>query len=182
MNAYQKYKKLINSFVLVAFLLLPWVLLASEQEAKKESDSAKEHGKDPAKEGAPAGEHGEKKPAEKEKKPSKEEVQETMLNPNRIRIQEFNISRFGANDKVIGIISLFFYIEFNERETAYKASASMPKLRSVLTTKLTEYVSNNTKDILDKGIKRVIKNTTEKLYGAKTVKEITIFKAFERKL
>ncbi|MDP1724001.1 MAG: hypothetical protein Q8L85_04795 [Alphaproteobacteria bacterium] len=173
----------LKRFALVAFFLLPWTLLASEQEAKKESDSAtEEHGKDPAKEDAPAGEHGEKKPAEKEKKPSKEEAQETMLNPNRIRIQEFNISRFGANDKVIGIISLFFYIEFNERETAYKASASMPKLRSVLTTKLTEYVSNNTKDIQDKGIKKVIKNITEKLYGAKTVKEITIFKAFERKL
>ena len=168
--------------MLGAFLILPWTLFAAEQEAKKEPESGAEEHKEPSKEPLPAGEHGEKKPAEKEKKPSKEEVQETMLNPNRIRIQEFNISRFGVNDKVIGIISLFFYIEFNERETAYKASASMPKLRSVLTAKLTEYVSNNTKDIQDKGIKKAIKNITEKVYGTKTVKEITIFKAFERKL
>ncbi|MDP1975544.1 MAG: hypothetical protein Q8K37_06200 [Alphaproteobacteria bacterium] len=170
-----KNKKTFLHLMLGAFLILPWTLFAAEQEAKKEPESGAEEHKEPSKEPAPAGEHS-------EKKPSKEEVQETMLNPNRIRIQEFNISRFGVNDKVIGIISLFFYIEFNERETAYKASASTPKLRSVLTAKLTEYVSNNTKDIQDKGIKKAIKNITEKVYGTKTVKEITIFKAFERKL
>jgi hypothetical protein len=182
MNIYQKYKKIINSFVLVAFLLLPLTLFAAEHETKKEPESGPEEHKESSKESASAGEHGEKKPAEKEKKPSKDEMQETLLNPNRVRIQELNFSRFGANDRVVGIISLFLYIEFVDEEIAKKAFATMPRLRSELIAKLTEYVSNNSKGIQDKGFKVVIKKIAEKIYGQKTVKDITIFKAFERKL
>lgn len=178
MNAYQKYKKIIITFVLGTFLLLPWTLSAVEHEAKNAPESgAEEH-----KESTSAGEHGEKKPVEKEKKPSKEEIQETLLNPNRVRIQELNFSRFGSNDKVVGIISLFLYIEFIDVKIAKKAFATIPRLRSELITKLTEYVSNNSKDIQDKNFKIIIKKIAEKIYGQKTVKEITIFKAFERKL
>lgn len=171
-------QKITQYIIFAGFLLLSLTLYASEHEEKKEPTPAEE----PAKEHGSSSEHGEKKPAEKEKKPNKDDIQETLLHPNRVRVQELNFSRFGPNDKVIGIISLFFYIEFAEEKITKKVINSMPRLRSELVSKLTEYASNTSKNIQDKGFKLLIKKTIEKLYGQKTVGEIIIFKSFERKL
>lgn len=148
----------------------------SKEEAK--SEPAKEgHGGEASKE---ADGHGK---AEKPSKADKEEVQERLQHPNRIRIQDLSVSRFGPNDKVVALVTYHIYIIFQENEQADKANKIWPRLRSEVSAKLTDFLSKDIKIVHNApSVRRIIRKAVEKVMGAKCVKQIDIFKSFERKL